>query len=207
MTSRHDAILDAALVAFTKKGYDGVGLREIAKTAGVAQATINYHFDTKMKLMEAVIARGATVTITSRLKELAKVMEAEVPATLETVAGVIFKPYNLPHDNASTDERAFTQFIAATGAGASDDAKRAIMKAYNEMADAFIDAILATDEGFDRLSAAKAYLYALPTGMFAIDHAFRIPMLSRCDPDDAGVEFSFSDLIAFVCAGMRALKP
>ena len=40
MTSRHDAILDAALVAFTKKGYDGVGLREIAKTAGVAQATI-----------------------------------------------------------------------------------------------------------------------------------------------------------------------
>ena len=206
MKTRYDDILDAALVAFTKKGYDGVGLREIAKIAGVAQGTINYHFESKMKLMEAVVARGSKNTISSRLTKLEEVTEAETPLTLEIIVRVLFEPYNVPRSSASTGERAFTQFISATAESASMDAKRAIMEAYNEMAHVFIDAMLATEDGFDRRSATKAFLYALPTGMFGIDHAYRLPTLSMRTQDDTETTFSFSDIIAFVCAGMRALK-
>jgi AcrR family transcriptional regulator len=38
------AILQSALVAFTQHGYDGVGVREIARAAGVTAMLVNRYF-------------------------------------------------------------------------------------------------------------------------------------------------------------------
>ncbi|MEV1174542.1 TetR family transcriptional regulator [Nonomuraea sp. NPDC049784] len=58
------AILDAALAAFTQYGYDGVGVRDIAQRAGVTAMLINRYFGSKEQLFaEAVDVSFAPRTV------------------------------------------------------------------------------------------------------------------------------------------------
>jgi AcrR family transcriptional regulator len=50
------AILASARTAFARAGYDGVGVREIAKGAGVTAMLINRYFGSKEKLFAEVVA-------------------------------------------------------------------------------------------------------------------------------------------------------
>src|ERR1700678_1297967 len=62
MTERLDTktkILDAAEKLFGEKGFDGTSLRDITTEADVNLAAVNYHFQSKESLIEAVIMRTA----------------------------------------------------------------------------------------------------------------------------------------------------
>lgn len=48
--------LEAAVVLFSKQGYNGTSTLEIAKTAGVSQATVFKYFETKEELLSSVIS-------------------------------------------------------------------------------------------------------------------------------------------------------
>jgi AcrR family transcriptional regulator len=50
-----DAILLAALTLFSRKGYDGVGMREIAEMVGCAVVLINRYFGSKEELFAAAV--------------------------------------------------------------------------------------------------------------------------------------------------------
>lgn len=50
-----EAILRSALVAFTRSGYDGVGVREIAQAAGVTAMLVNRYFGSKERLFAEVV--------------------------------------------------------------------------------------------------------------------------------------------------------
>jgi AcrR family transcriptional regulator len=50
-----EAILQSALVAFTRHGYDGVGVREIARAAGVTAMLVNRYFGSKEQLFAEVV--------------------------------------------------------------------------------------------------------------------------------------------------------
>ncbi|MFF5077081.1 TetR/AcrR family transcriptional regulator [Actinoplanes sp. NPDC000266] len=49
------AILDSAVVAFTRHGYDGVGVRDIAAEAGVTAMLVNRYFGSKEGLFTEVV--------------------------------------------------------------------------------------------------------------------------------------------------------
>src|SRR3984893_18627710 len=50
-----EAILQSALVAFSRHGYDGIGVREIAQTAGVTAVLVNRYFGSKEGLFAAAV--------------------------------------------------------------------------------------------------------------------------------------------------------
>ena len=50
-----EAILRSALAAFTRHGYDGVGVREIAQAAGVTAMLVNRYFGGKERLFAEVV--------------------------------------------------------------------------------------------------------------------------------------------------------
>lgn len=54
---RRTAILEGALDLFARHGYAGAGMRAIARTAGIREATLYHYFPTKEALMEALVAR------------------------------------------------------------------------------------------------------------------------------------------------------
>jgi AcrR family transcriptional regulator len=50
-----EAILRSALAAFSRHGYDGIGVREIAHTAGVTAVLVNRYFGSKEELFAAAV--------------------------------------------------------------------------------------------------------------------------------------------------------
>jgi AcrR family transcriptional regulator len=55
MTRKRDAIVDAALTAFLRDGYEGSSVNRIAEEAGVSIKTLYRHFESKDDLFVAVI--------------------------------------------------------------------------------------------------------------------------------------------------------
>jgi AcrR family transcriptional regulator len=50
-----EAILQSALAAFSRHGYDGIGVREIAQAAGVTAVLVNRYFGSKEELFAAAV--------------------------------------------------------------------------------------------------------------------------------------------------------
>jgi AcrR family transcriptional regulator len=65
-----EQILDTAERLFSKHGFYGVTLKDVAKEVGVHHTLLNYYFDDKKTLFDAVFARRAVVTIEKRMKAL-----------------------------------------------------------------------------------------------------------------------------------------
>ncbi|MCB1692598.1 MAG: TetR/AcrR family transcriptional regulator [Pseudomonadales bacterium] len=57
-TDSREALLQAASELFASRGADAVSVRQVADSAGVSAAMINYHFKDKRGLMRAVLERG-----------------------------------------------------------------------------------------------------------------------------------------------------
>jgi AcrR family transcriptional regulator len=65
-----EQILDAAEYLFSRHGLHGVTLKDVAKRVGVHHTLLNYYFEDKNKLFDAVFARRAVVTSERRMKAL-----------------------------------------------------------------------------------------------------------------------------------------
>jgi len=65
-----ESILDEAEYLFSKHGLHGVTLKDVAKRAGVHHTLLNYYFEDKKKLFDAVFARRAVVTSERRMQAL-----------------------------------------------------------------------------------------------------------------------------------------
>jgi AcrR family transcriptional regulator len=65
-----ETILDVAEDMFSKHGFHGVTLREVAREAGVDTALVHYYFDTKRGLFDAVFLRRADVLNRDRLEAM-----------------------------------------------------------------------------------------------------------------------------------------
>lgn len=61
-------ILDAAEDLFSKHGYDGVTMREVAALANVDAALAHYYFATKQGLFDAVLGRRAELVFSERME-------------------------------------------------------------------------------------------------------------------------------------------
>jgi AcrR family transcriptional regulator len=55
--SRHEAVLDAAEKLFYERGFDGVGVDDIGRAAGVTGSAIYRHFDSKAEILAALFDR------------------------------------------------------------------------------------------------------------------------------------------------------
>jgi AcrR family transcriptional regulator len=72
------AILSSALTAFSRSGYEGVGVREIAEAAGVTAVLVNRYFGSKEELFSAAVEiafsdstlfEGESTSLAERLTE------------------------------------------------------------------------------------------------------------------------------------------
>jgi AcrR family transcriptional regulator len=66
-----EAILDAAESLFSRHGFYGVTVRQVASEAGVDTALIHYYFGAKRELFDSVFARRAAILNQARLDAMA----------------------------------------------------------------------------------------------------------------------------------------
>lgn len=65
-----EQILDAAEYLFSKHGFYGVTLRDVAVRVGIHTTLLHYYFKDKINLFEAVFARRAPITVGRRMVAL-----------------------------------------------------------------------------------------------------------------------------------------
>ncbi|MFN4296678.1 MAG: TetR/AcrR family transcriptional regulator [Brevundimonas sp.] len=88
-----DAILDAAEDLFSKHGFYGVTIREVAREAGVDTALVHYYFGAKRGLFDAVFIRRAEVWNNERVEAIDRyAAEAGDAMTLEGVLEAFLRP-------------------------------------------------------------------------------------------------------------------
>jgi AcrR family transcriptional regulator len=57
LSTKQLQLLDTAEMLFSRKGFDGTSVRDIAEAAGINTAMISYYFGSKEKLMEEIFER------------------------------------------------------------------------------------------------------------------------------------------------------
>jgi len=88
-----EAILNAAEDLFSKHGFYGVTIREVAREAGVDTALVHYYFGAKKELFDAVFIRRAEVWNSERVAAVARYAEAAGDAmTLEGLFEAFLRP-------------------------------------------------------------------------------------------------------------------
>ncbi len=88
-----DAILDAAEDLFSKHGFYGVTIREVAREAGVDTALVHYYFGAKRDLFDSVFLRRAEVWNNERVEAINRyAAEAGGAMTLEGLFEAFLRP-------------------------------------------------------------------------------------------------------------------
>lgn len=87
------AILDAAEDLFSKHGFYGVTIREVAREAGVDTALVHYYFGAKRDLFDAVFTRRAEIWNSERVDAINRYAAREKEAmTLEGLLEAFLRP-------------------------------------------------------------------------------------------------------------------
>lgn len=100
-----ERLLNAAEMLFAARGFDNVGLREIATEAGDPVSSITYHFGSRDRLIESVIGRRFTPINDKRLELLQQAEQkagnkgASLPAILDAF---IRPPFNGRNQDIAT---------------------------------------------------------------------------------------------------------
>lgn len=88
-----ETILDAAEDLFSKHGFYGVTIREVAREAGVDTALVHYYFGAKRSLFDAVFLRRAEVWNNERVDAINRYAETEGDRmTLEGLLEAFLRP-------------------------------------------------------------------------------------------------------------------
>lgn len=103
MESTKEKILGSAHKLFAQKGVHAVGIREIAKDAGVNIAAINYHFLNKENLYQETI-KSSIQTMTNATTKIYNRLD---PATTESLSIELFKYFVSDIDNLKTAYKLF----------------------------------------------------------------------------------------------------
>jgi AcrR family transcriptional regulator len=91
MTEKKRRIVEAALACFAEQGYEATATSEIARRAGVAEATIFRHFATKKDLLLRLVRPvAARLLMPAALEELRR-LKAETKGRFEEVAKGIMR--------------------------------------------------------------------------------------------------------------------
>lgn len=202
MTETKVRILDAAERLFAQQGLD-VSIRAITDEAGVNLAAVNYHFQSKEALVDAVIARRFE-PVTKRRFEMLDRAEAEAgdgPLALERVLEAFFAPVLQP---AAPGLEHLKPLMGRMYSMPDDLIKRLF---HNHLGPVVARFSAALGRALPELPDAER-LYRLFFAAGAMVHVMNwsrlIPILSDGVVDPADTKALLNQLMAFTAAGLRA---
>lgn len=88
-TDNRSVILVCALRLFSNRGYDSIGVQELALEAGITKPTLYYYFGSKRGILEALIQEGFAPFM-DQLRQ-ATTYSGDLPLTLQYIADTYFE--------------------------------------------------------------------------------------------------------------------
>lgn len=194
-------ILDAAERMFADFGYAAASMKTIAAEAGVAQALLHYHFDTKEGLYVKVVERRTGAINSARRTALDRLASQGRGDDLDAILDALFRPA-LSQEAGGAN---YARILAAMSAASTGRDVELVRKHYDAIAHCYIDAIARAVPPHNRAAAAWAYSYAIGALVSQMAHTGRPERLAREEPGQSGIETRLRRLIRFSAAGIRQL--
>ncbi len=195
-----DRILDAAEALFAERGFGETSLRDITSAAGVNLAAVNYHFQSKDALIQAVFARRLGPLNEARLKLLDQVEAAAGKGRLplEQVLRAFLEPL-LRFEHAGF-KRLFGRMYADPG----DLFEKIFRRQFAEAKVRFMAAFRRALPDLDQVEFLWRFHFMIGAMAHTLSGLHHLEVISdgRCDPSDR--DAMLARLIAFIAAGFRA---
>ncbi|MDA4846218.1 TetR/AcrR family transcriptional regulator [Hoeflea poritis] len=198
------AILDAAERAFADFGFGGASIRAIARDADVNQAMVHYYYQNKDQLFSAVVERRAGDINERRDLALDALFDNAVPALEDLVEALLRPTIELGHDVERGGD-AYARLIVYFNNSADERSQRVAEENYDPIARRSIDALMRVLPGLGRAEAVRGYLFAISVALSVMAKTGRAARLSDGLCDDSNTEETVATVVAFACAGIRAL--
>ena len=119
-----EKILQCALDLFYAKGYDAVGVQDIAEKAGVTKPTLYYYFGSKYGLLETLL--NDKLRSLNESMRRASAYYGDVPATLYRMASCLI-------DAANENRKLYTLMMALFYSAKENEAYRAVRPLVTEL--------------------------------------------------------------------------
>ncbi|WP_420411368.1 TetR family transcriptional regulator [Roseibium sp.] len=175
-------ILDIAEELFSRRGFDGTSIRDIAKAAGVQVALVHHHGGPKEDLFHLVVARRAKPLAELRQKVLAdKKADVQKRGRENLTLREILSCFVLPFLELTLSDKAewpsYGRLIALVSA---DERWRAIAEeCFDPTAAIFLDEIAALLPDVSRTNLSAAFVFTV-SGMLALtSSSWRIGAVAR----------------------------
>lgn len=202
MTTK-DRILNAAERLFARDGFEATSLRAITAEAGVNLAAVNYHFQSKEALVQAVIGRRIGPVNAQRLALLdsAEAAAAGAPVPLDQILNAFLRPVV---ELVGSHAHDFVPLIGRVYSEPGDFLESLFKQQFQQIGQRFLPAI---QRALPHLPPAEL-AWRLHFSIGALAHTMAasklLNLLSNGACDIADVEGTLARMNAFMVAGFTA---
>ncbi len=206
MTNTKDSILDAAEQLFAERGFDATSLRAITSAAGVNLAAVNYHFQSKDKLLQALFTRRLA-RLNRRRMEIMDLYEAEYgekPIPLGKLVRALIVPMLESGGDGQKGSNTFGMLMGRMYSAPQSNLGDILLTDIRNFADRFRNAILRTLPGVPPEDLYWRTFFALGSTVHTLASPHILQQISHnlCDPGNR--EVTLEKLTAFIVAGLKA---
>lgn len=204
-TAKRDHILDAAEELFATRGFDGVTIRQIAKSAKVDVALANYHFGKKLDLFHAVFDRRAEVLSSWRREALNRQREQhpEGHQSLESIIEVFLMPLKIAQESGDEGWRNYLALLANIMTSSIWN-KELMPQVFDKRVSEFVDALKQIFPDAKDEDIHWCYQYMSGALALTLAQTGRIDRLSGGICKSTDFDSAYEKMIPFIAAGFRA---
>lgn len=169
-------ILDAAEALFSEHGPDGVSMRDIAVSADVTLALVNYHFGSKDKLYRMVFERRIVPVSASRRAALALVLDQKATPPIREVMDALARPW--VEMRRHPGRLAYSRLIAREVGDPAEGKRGIVSELLDPIALEYMDAM---QKALPKMSAGKvawAYHFFIGALLLILSNPHRVKRLS-----------------------------
>lgn len=198
-----DRILEAAERLFARDGFDATSLRAITAEAKVNLAAVNYHFQSKEALVQAVIGRRLG-PINARRIALLDAYEAEAvgaPVALDRILDAFLRPVI---EFCSHHAQGIVPLLGRLYTEPGDFAPRLYQQHFEPMAQRFAPALSRALPDLPRKELFWRMHFAIGAMAHTLAASQMLSLMSKGSCDITDVEGTLARLKSFIIAGMTA---
>ncbi len=194
------AILDAAESLFAAASFDIVSMRDVAAKAKVPLGLINYHFHSKEKLFEAIIARRSD-ELNSRRREAFAALSGK--PDVRAIIDVFLRPYLKLMLEGGPGWRAYGRLLAQTGQ--SQRWTRLLSRHFQETQDLVLNALVEADPRLSKEAAARGYVHlvSIMVGIFGANDLLNV--ISKRAHDSRDLERAYAYALPFLTGAFEGM--
>jgi AcrR family transcriptional regulator len=170
-------ILDAAETLFSEHGLDGVSMRDIAVSAEVTLALVNYHFGSKDKLYRAVFERRIAPVSAERREALALVLrQSKQHPPIRGVLDALARPW--VEIRGKEGGLAYSRLIAREAGDPAEGKREIVADLLDPIALEFIDAMKKALPAMNPATVTWAYHFFIGSLLSILANPDRVTRLS-----------------------------